>query len=159
MSAENKEAPKGFQAMLLSAEMPLSIAGFAGILFKVMNSPGANLLLLLTMSSLSIMYIFSTLTVSMGPTATATDKIINKLNGMGCSVSLMGLLFLFMVWPGSMAMLLTGAALLLVTLLYMINAKTKEAGSPLWTSRVMYRTAGILLLSTVLFLLRLNFLR
>jgi hypothetical protein len=146
-----KENP--FSGLLRLAEMPLTVAAMAGIIFKIFHLPAAGILMILSLSTLSVLYMFSAINITDDDALSGKDKIILKFNGIGSSVAVIGILFLLLRWPGSSLMILMSSGLLLATLFYMVNANSKSVETKPFDSKTIYRTSGIALLEILLFLI------
>lgn len=155
MSAEqNKPKPENpFAGLLRLGEMPLAIAGMAGITFKIFHLPAATMLLILSMSTLSIFYLFEAIGGSTDEKISATGKMVLKFNGIGCSIAAIGILFLLLRWPGSAVLVLMSSVTLLASGFYMINANSKASEFKPFASKTIYRSLGIAALEILLFLI------
>lgn len=148
----NPKREHPFAGLIRLGEMPLIIAGMAGIVFKLLNLPAASLLLILALGTLAMLYVLSAMAPTGDGTLSNADKMVLKMNGIGSAMGVIGILFILKLWPGSRVMILMSSGLLLATAFYMINANSKVVESKPFVSRTIYRTIGIALLEIMLFL-------
>ena len=150
---QNKPKPEHlFAGLVRLGETPLIIAGMAGITFKIFHLPAANLLLILSLATLAMFYLFG----AMAPgdeNIPQIDKMVAKFNGIGSSIAAIGILFLLLRWPGSSVMVMMSSGTLLATGFYMISANGKATELKPFTSKNIYRSLGIAVLEILLFLI------
>ena len=133
-------------------ELYIAIACFAALLFKSFHLPGANLLLIVTLGTLTMIYFLEGMSVSgIDAGSKNIDKMILKLNGIGSSIGTISILFMFLHWPGGRIMVLISSGALLFTLLFMIRAKSKENAPAAYSSRQLFRTVAIVFLQILLY--------
>lgn len=93
--------------------------------FKLLHWPGANILLITGIGTLSVYYIL------MGFVTTATNQIAVYLNynrNFSIAVLLMGVLFYMMHWPSARLMLMVGAVSFAIGFIAQIAFGNKQEG-------------------------------
>ena len=111
----------------MRTEKGLAITFLIGILFKLMHWPGASLILVLSLSTLAIIYF-------PGAFYFFCDKVIKKSNlalsiisGLLLSIIPIGILFKLQYWPGAGLYLLIGSVAAPIILILTLVLKSKAA--------------------------------
>ncbi len=102
----------------------LAIALFGG-LFKLMHWPGANILLLVGLSSLALYYIIMGF-VSSAEAQNGKERLLGYGRNFAIAVLLMGGLFKLMHWPGANLMIIDGAVGLGIALLFQAFSSSEK---------------------------------
>ncbi|RYJ43197.1 hypothetical protein [Flavobacterium beibuense] len=117
------------------AELILAILILTGIVLSVLHLPGGAMLLVLTMPVLSMMYLCLGFALLNGIPlknesykGLSTMRIVGSvLSGIVFSIALIGILFVWMMWPGASVMLLSSiAGLLIMLIVVLIKYFTKK---------------------------------
>ena len=133
-------------------ELFAAIGGLAGVILKTMSLPLGGMLMVLSMGTLAMFYFLTSMSLVTDPLADKRDKMIFKLNSMGCSVGIIAILFLAMGWPGFRVMVLMGSVLLIFTSLLMLISKSSKPGLVLFDNRLILRALAIAVTGMVLYL-------
>ncbi|MFT6166691.1 MAG: glucan phosphoethanolaminetransferase (alkaline phosphatase superfamily) [Vicingaceae bacterium] len=122
-------------------EKILLLIALLGLTFKLFHWPGASALLILSLSALSVFYMYFSFAFFNGIelrkvfkkesyTGISTLRIVGAIGtGLGLSVALVGILFKLSFWPGATMQLITGlAVLLIVTVISFFKLKNSNDG-------------------------------
>ncbi len=155
-------------AALFSKFLPvverISISAFAvGYLFKIMHYPGANEIIIISLSVLSGIYFLGAYTPpapsseteqkpKMGFAALLGEGIVPKTLAIGLSTTVIGILFTIMNWNGFREMLLIGCAssagaTVVGWLVTSSNEQARERLKPLFMRAIVLMMIGFYLLN------------
>lgn len=97
------------KTMIISGAISVAALLF-GSLFKIMHWPGASVLLLLGIATLSLLFLPLMLTLRLRETPTTRDKLVAGLGTMVGILLCLSTLFKIMHWPGAGALWITTSA-------------------------------------------------
>ena len=133
-------------------EIVLFLIAVLSISMRIGEIVSANLLLLISFSSLSILYFFRSLSTLKVGKIGAMDLFFEKLTFMGSSVGILGLLFGLLHFPGFHIMLIIGSATLILVTPVMIIKNSKNQEKEVFEKRTIIRSMLIGILGLLLLL-------
>ncbi|MEO8148961.1 MAG: hypothetical protein ABI723_15045 [Bacteroidia bacterium] len=113
--------------LLVKAEPIIILVIVIGACFKLMHWDGAATLLIISISTLAISYMFSAFIPS--ESKNTASIFINKLGNIGLAMALVGILFKLMIWEGNAMQLIGGITAIsccLIAILYLRNQADNE---------------------------------
>lgn len=133
-------------------EQVIIIIAIIGVCFRLMNFMGGNIIMILSFGSLSIFYLtFGVLILNNAPDSKNIKKSAfgRSITGVVMSVSVIGLLFKMVLWPGANMLLTIGLIGLLSSglIVYIKYKRTDSSYHKLILKRILY--IGILVGSLV----------
>ena len=135
------------QSKILKYELLiLSIIVFILIL-TFLNLPFAGLIATLVLMTVSIIYFFSAFATPTNPEFSAIDLFFNKLTALGCSVSVIGVLFRIQHWPFGKNIITVGLITMIISLAYIIYQKNKTPEIEIFNKLILVRLIILILVS------------
>lgn len=141
-----------FKTLLEKYEIFIVLIIILGIALQVSNIEIGSLIMIISFSSLIVLYYFVAFAIIDDKNANNYEKFVDKFSGMSCSVVLLGILFKLSNWPMHNEMLLLGSLLLLLALPTMIVFKRRKPELTLHDKRILMRVSILLLIGSLLYL-------
>jgi hypothetical protein len=124
-----------------------------GAMFKIMHWPGANIIILLTLSALALVY-FPFGFYFLGNPEVKKPAI---LSGFVMSLIPVGILFKVMHWPGAGVLLVSAAAAAPVLVLMLVWMRKKASPNTVqWYNSMLLRTVVVNALLFIMMLVRMH---
>jgi len=106
-------------------EIPLALFFVFFLILKMSTELPASVFITLILSSLAILYYFSAFAIP-NEKADKVELFINKIAFIGCSVTLIGMLFKLQSWQGNNIMLWIGCTVLIILIPSILLIKSKK---------------------------------
>ncbi|MBI9033804.1 MAG: hypothetical protein JEZ03_04975 [Bacteroidales bacterium] len=137
-------------ARLDGIESNIAMVISIGIILKMFTDMTVDLILVLSFSALSISYFLSAFVISTDENSGTIEKFIHMLVSWCCSISINGIMFWMMNWPGYGSMLVFSSATLILLFLVIYILKSKKRYSDRFGERYLIRIALIGVMGLVL---------
>jgi hypothetical protein len=118
------------------------------LILTFLNLPFAGLIATLVLMTVSIFYFFSAFATPTNPEFSAIDLFFNKLTALGCSVSVIAVLFRIQHWPNGKPMIAVGLITMILSLAYIIYKKNKAPEIEIFSQLIIIRLIILILVSS-----------
>lgn len=156
-SGEVEKPVNKVQQLSYRVEIIMSGLFLTGFLFKMMHWPLAGIMIMMSLSSLSILYLLIAFQPVRQPSGEQSELMTTirriTIPGMvASSIGVIGILFTILHWPNSGPMLLIGCVPLLLFAFLGRRQKDQNPGTSLITNRLIARFFIISITGLLLFL-------
>jgi hypothetical protein len=157
INAQNKQAPLGkigkFATSLLGKyEILLITAAVLSIIFKVLRLPFDEIILTITLLTLSILYYIRSFAMTGNFNVLTRDRNTDKFYYYSVSVALVGILFRLNNWQGYNVILIFGGIGMIISFVLILVFKSYNIGSNILDK---YSIVRIIILLAIVILLKL----
>jgi len=118
------------------------------LILTFLNLPFVRLIATLVLMTVSIFYFFSAFATPANPGFSSIDLFFNKLTALGCSVSVIGVLFRIQHWPNGKTMVTVGLITMIISLAYIIFQKNKTPEIEIFSKLILVRLIILILVSS-----------
>jgi len=137
----------------MRTEKLLSVIFLVGLVFKLLHWPGSGILLVLSLSTISILYFPAAFYFFSDKDIKRQNLVLSIVSGLFLSLIPLGILFKIMYWQGSQFFLLMGTvtAPIFFVIIYLYKSQIKDDLKTYYKNLI--RRTGILTSLTILFYL------
>lgn len=113
----------------MKIEKIITVVFIIGLLFRFQDWPGGSLTLILSLTTLSLLYFVAAFYVFSDKTLKQQNLALSIASGVFLSIAPLGILFKLKHWPGAAVLLFVGTIVSIVILFFVLILKPRSPGN------------------------------
>lgn len=135
------------QSKILKFELLILAIVVFILILEFLDLPFVGLIATLVLMTVAIFYFFSAFATPATTEFSSIDLFFNKLAALGCSASVIGVLFLIQHWPNGKTIITVGLITMIVCLAYIIYQKNKTPEIEIFSKLILVRLIILIIVS------------